>query len=459
MSQDMSQLRFHGDDGRDEFKRAQIAEKVIALLKSDINVSPMVIDGHWGTGKTEFCFKLINEIENEHDGYRTLYINAFKADHADNPLMTILGEVLGLLPEGEQRESFIAKAIPVARYGIQTALKAGVSHLLRKNFDEIAEGLEQHLEDAAGKVIDASVSALLKDHEKSEENIAALQICLMDISKDEPILIFIDELDRCRPDFAVKMLEVVKHTFDVTGVKFVLVTNSHQLRAAINHCYGDAVDAQKYLDKFLKFRFSLPEKVPSDVTDNLFAAVSHCHSLIIQSDALKDTGIADRDGNFGFLRELIQTQHMTLREIETLVRHFEIYQTLSSYKGFDRGLIFGVMILRMFAVYIFCMKPEIAHSISQGRADAKEIGEILGIASLPDYQESSGEYPTYSEVTTVMIANDCPVNAELYQSQDPEKLRFWKSMIAQSWGGRVVHPGLAIRQLSDVLAILSLERL
>lgn len=458
MSQDMSQLRFHGDDGRDEFKRAQIAEKVIALLKSDINVSPMVIDGHWGTGKTEFCFKLINEIENEHDGYRTLYINAFKADHADNPLMTILGEVLGLLPEGEQRESFIAKAIPVARYGIQTALKAGVGHLLRQNFDEIAEGLEQHLEDAAGKVIDASVSALLKDHEKSEENIAALQKCLMDISKDEPILIFIDELDRCRPDFAVKMLEVVKHTFDVNGVKFVLVTNSYQLRAAINHCYGSAVDAHKYLDKFIKFRFSLPDKIPTENTYKILAAVSHCRNLISQSDALKSCGIIDRDGVFGFIKELIEINRLTLREIETFVRHLEIYQTIIPGDGFERKLYFGVAILRIFAGYVFCLAPDVASSIVDNKADAVAIGKILGVSKLPQYDPNSGNYPTYCEITAVMLAQDCPLNAGLFQSQDNDQNRFWSGAGAQSWGGRILNRGMALQQVQEVLEALSLER-
>lgn len=49
---DFSKLRF---DGRDEFSRKSVAEKAIKLLKSDIDVSPMIIDGNWGAGKTEFC--------------------------------------------------------------------------------------------------------------------------------------------------------------------------------------------------------------------------------------------------------------------------------------------------------------------------------------------------------------------------------------------------------------------
>ena len=87
-----SELTF---ENRDEFKRAAIADKVIKLLESDIDLSPMIIDGGWGTGKTEFCHKLIHRIKNR-ETHQTIYINAFLADHSDEPLLTILAEVLKL---------------------------------------------------------------------------------------------------------------------------------------------------------------------------------------------------------------------------------------------------------------------------------------------------------------------------------------------------------------------------
>ena len=63
--QDLTTLTFKGAHGRDEFRREQVAERVIKLLTSDIDVSPMVIDGDWGTGKTEFCHKLINKFKED----------------------------------------------------------------------------------------------------------------------------------------------------------------------------------------------------------------------------------------------------------------------------------------------------------------------------------------------------------------------------------------------------------
>lgn len=268
MPKDLSLFKFDGIDARDEFNRKPIAEKIIKLLISDIDLSPMIIDGDWGTGKSEFCHKLINKFRAEHDNAQILYIDAFQADHADNPLMTIIAEIMRLIPDEQKKKGFLKKALPVIRYGTKALLKAGVSHIMKESADDIADGFEKEIQDAANTAIDATVTALLKDHEKAENNLKALQALLTELAKDNPILIFIDELDRCRPDFSVNMLEVIKHTFNVENVKFVLVTNTIQLKAAINHAYGESIDASRYLDKFIKFTIQLPNKI---ITQNFFA--------------------------------------------------------------------------------------------------------------------------------------------------------------------------------------------
>ncbi len=283
MTMDTAKRTFQGETGRDEFKREQVAGKVIKLLTSDLHLSPMLIDGDWGTGKTEFCHKLINKFKNSHPSYRILYVDAFQADHADNPLMTIFSAVLSLVPEDE-KEQLLQKAMPVLRYGLAIVAKAAVNHLLRQDTDSMLDGLDETIQDASNKAIDASVKALLKDHEKAQENLQALQKTLSDIATDTPIVIFVDELDRCRPDFAVQMLEVMKHTFDVNGVQFVLVTNTQQLKAAIDHRYGPQVNAQRYLDKFLKYSFCLPEFVLSHLRrdeDQVLAATQMEQILLI----------------------------------------------------------------------------------------------------------------------------------------------------------------------------------
>lgn len=409
MTADVTQLVF---ESRDEFNRELVAEKAIKLLTSDIDISPMVIDGDWGTGKTEFCHKLINKFKAEHENVRILYVDAFQADHADNPLMTLLAAVLTLLPKGEAKESFLQKAIPVARYGLATVGKAAVGHLLKQNAETLAEGLEAHLQDAADKAIDASVKALLKDHEQAEANLKALQAALASIASDIPIIIFIDELDRCRPDFSVQMLEVIKHTFNVQNVKFVLVTNLKQLKAAINHCYGSLVDAQRYLDKFLKFSFQLPEVVVNQSRHGFnqkLAAVEHFANCLKTSSVLSETDLANPEkGVFSFTEQLIERKNLSLREVETFSRNLEIYQSLSS--GLSKNTISGYQLLRIFGVFTVCFNPDLALSVRKNKVDAKQI-----IAPLGDYDWLSSpadfKYTVHADAIAFMLALDSNINS------------------------------------------------
>lgn len=426
MTLKLSELTFNK---RDEFAREQVAENVIKLLKSDIDISPMVIDGDWGTGKTEFCHKLINKMESEQEegeNFKLLYIDAFQADHADNPLMTILAAVLNAMPDNEQKSGLLEKALPVVRFGLSTLLKAASGHVLKANADEIAGNLEKHLEDAADKAIDTSVTALLKDHEEAEKNLEALQKMLEEIAKDSPLVLFIDELDRCRPDFSVQMLEVIKHTFDVPGVQFVLVTNKKQLRAAINNSYGSQVDAQRYLDKFLKFSFQLVDTIPKKLTldgSAMPTSEEHYLNLLKKSETLKESCLVT--GCRRFITKLIKQRATSLREIETFVRHCEVYQSLSDGKGFHPNIDDELAILRILGVYIFCLAPELSEAIDKSKLDATAIMSYMGLKEIPDLDLR--EYKNHCEILAVLLAKESAFNSDLYPIPDKDQER-WKKM-------------------------------
>ena len=225
MDMDITTQTFDGQGGRDEFRRKSIAVKAIKLLKSDIDISPMVIDGSWGTGKTEFCHKLINLMK-EDNTHSVIYIDAFKADHINEPLMTVLAEIIKILPNEPARKRFIKKVLPTVRFSLKALAKAGVSHLLRQDFTDVTNDFDKEIQKAANKAIDTTAELILKDHVEAEKNLQTLQAALTAISSQNPIVIFIDELDRCRPNFAIDMLEMIKHTFDVKDVGFVFITNT-----------------------------------------------------------------------------------------------------------------------------------------------------------------------------------------------------------------------------------------
>jgi hypothetical protein len=411
---------------RDAFNRKPVAIKAISLLKSEIDVSPMVIDGDWGIGKTEFCKKLINEmaVDNTH---HLIYVDAFKADHANEPLLTVLSEVLKLVPDKTKREGFIKKSIPAIRYTFKTALKAGVSHILRQEAADVVDDFDKEIKDASSKVIDSSVESVIKDHINADKSLNALRDVLKEISNEKPIVIFIDELDRCRPTFSIDMLEVIKHTFNVSEVQFVLITNTNQLKASINHCYGSQVDAQQYLDKFIKFRFNIPYQI--DRGNNYFSGASHTYLVNLMKDSVELPSDLGNTGPFReFVSDIIKTNKASLREVETLFRYLEIYQHISDDGFYNRGYL-AYTALKFLSVYIFCFKPNLAIDIEFDKLDISSVAAILGLNNIP---RINSRKPTVSEIILLIISRDVMVDSKSFNthSEDNEE---WKKLLNQGF--------------------------
>jgi hypothetical protein len=438
---------------RDEFQRRQIAEKAIRLLKADIDISPMVIDGGWGTGKTEFCRKLIN-LMGEEDTHRLVYIDAFQADHADEPLLTVLAEVINILPLKEEKESFIKKAIPAARYGLKILAKSGVAHLLRQDAADVVNDFDKEIQQAANKAIDVSVESVLKDHVKASESLKALQEALEEIAQDKPIILFIDELDRCRPDFAVNMLEIIKHTFNVQNVQFVLITNTQQLRSSINHCYGESVDAQRYLDKFLKYSFSLPVIQNANAHNQSHVSLEHYKNLVSAGSKLGDLKLY-APGYTRIVERLITTNSLSLREVETFVRYLEIYWVLTNGGRLKENTVYGKKVFTIFAICVFSFKPKIAESIINKEIDAKIIANILGVSGLSQDDQRVNEF----ELICYMICSNASKNSDLFSPNNSEEKKQLDKEIASYFNGDLHIPnGEIITICEDAINTLALQK-
>lgn len=438
----------------DEFNRKPIAENIIKLLTSPIDLSPMVIDGGWGTGKTEFCQKLIRLMQQQHPDYQPVYIDAFRSDHSGEPLLALLAEIIKACtpPEGsdkkliEKHKDRIRRIVKAAGFLMKTVAKAAVGHVLKQKWEYLEEGMSQITNDgqetknAAATVagvattlashsidatIDATVEALLKEQIEAEKNLETLKTCLKDLAEDKPkpIILFIDELDRCRPDYAVDMLEVIKHVFDIENVKVVLVTNTKQLRAAINHRYGAEVDAQKYLDKFLKYSFALPEKVVAQVeVGQALVSVEYFKQLIRNSHMADKLRILIEEHNetMNFIGDMIERNNISLRETERLVRFLEIYHSLSG--GFSSETVRKDAIIRFTGVFIFCFFPNIADNLDKDLIYARDFAQLFNIDSLEHFNEYNIDFAyTIANILAAMLILYAAEMGELVSYKEKSK--------------------------------------
>lgn len=414
-------------DQNDDYNRRSLADNLLKLLNSNLDVSPIVIDGAWGTGKTIFCKKLMHEIESG-DSFTPVYIDAYHADHVNEPLLTIISAILQLVPKNERAEK-IKKIIPAIRYGLKAAMKAAAGHIFRQDADGMIAEFEDELKEASSTAIDISVEALLKDHIEANQNLDTLRNTLEDIAKIKPMVIFVDELDRCRPSYAVTMLEVIKHVFNVENVKFILINNMEQLRASINHCYGNSVDAQRYLDKFVKFTLSLPHEHPVTYDTYRKASLSHFENLVKNSPTLKASGLY-KEGYLSILGRLIDINALSLREIETFIRYLEVYTVVSD--GYfsnekrytEQGCVF-------IAIYLCVFEQKLASDIVSDKLDAKDILKVFGLENLKALRY--GNSPPHYEIFLSILISTAKFNQGMQHGPEAQfdSVEKWKTLLME----------------------------
>ncbi|MDH5553459.1 MAG: KAP family NTPase, partial [Nitrosomonas sp.] len=131
-------------------------------------------------------------------------------------------------------------------------------------------------------LISKCADVALKDHLDTKTTIVdfkkKLGLLIKALEEEEnvqlPLFIFIDELDRCRPNYAIELLEAVKHLFGVPGIYFVIATNLEQLGHSICAVYGEKFDSEHYLKRFFDHEYLLPFPDSERFTEYLFSRYS-----------------------------------------------------------------------------------------------------------------------------------------------------------------------------------------
>ena len=363
---------------RDEFKRERIADSLISLLDKDMDrVSPLVIDGEWGCGKTEFCHKMINKIgDDKTKQWRSVYINAFKFDHIDDPFSMLVSQIMSTLADDGKRK-IGKKAIPI----LKVIGKTGISWLLRQNADAVGKEFTKAISETG----DSLIGGYLEDFGKIEQSIESFKEALEEEAKKEKIIVFVDELDRCRPSFALGIIEKIKHIFDVENVGFVFFANLDQMEAMVKSEYGSGIDAGTYLSKFFEFTVKLPEYHRQPSGDRHYNAFNLFAKEVDNNTA-------------GFFREnclledlfrlLFENDSLSLRDAKQMSAKILIYYSIAPHKfshSKNEDILYHVFWL--VGVYIYIFKKEFADKILQETAVPEDINRLFKIEKMEDYKK------------------------------------------------------------------------
>ncbi|WP_370580643.1 P-loop NTPase fold protein [Snodgrassella alvi] len=283
----------------------------------------LCIDGGWGQGKTTFIKMWQQYLKNQH--IATIYFNAWESDYTDDALIALIGEISLSIKELEiQDKTKVEKLIaPICKYAANFA-KAVAPSVANLSINAITGGLTNTdgLSKTLGALGESLVKEQIKKYEESrrtlskfKEELSKLAQCYTGGDKQKPLVIFIDELDRCRPDFAIEVLEKAKHLFNVDNIIFVLATDKTQLGHSIRAVYGQGLDVNGYLRRFIDFDYLLPLKNISYII-NLINKFSLGKYLL-----KKETHYIQPKS---FLKNMVDKYNLTLREQETFCNIFNI---------------------------------------------------------------------------------------------------------------------------------------
>ncbi len=270
----------------DSLDRRQPVEILTSLVESTAQPFVLSVEAPWGFGKTTFIKLWKAHLESRK--HVCLYFNAWENDFVDDPLIAFLGEMRKFVEANLEKigadEPLRASWEKVKRIG------GGV---LRKTLPlavQIAtHGLlnQKHIKDAADAIgdtdrIEEFASTLAKErmerYKAEKEGIADFRVSLETLAREvtktadkkPPLIFFIDELDRCRPDFAIALLERVKHLFNVAGVIFVLAIDRTQLDQSVKALYGTDMRPDGYLRRFIDLAYQLPSPTVDSYAASLF---------------------------------------------------------------------------------------------------------------------------------------------------------------------------------------------
>ena len=243
----------------DKLEREVIAENLEKIIDATNGSLVLSIDAGWGNGKTTFINMWKKWLDNT-GKYTTLYFNAWENDDCEDPLLALISELEEILKKDENKkvlEKIKHYGKPLLKNAIPTAFKIATGGIIDIALikEHISDANEKHLVDLAGKLGEFE---LFKAQKISK---AKFKDALADYQKSEgkKIVFFIDELDRCRPTFAIETLEKIKHLFNINDFIFVLALDKKQLSHSIKTLYGQEMDSVGYLRRFIDLEFVLPE--------------------------------------------------------------------------------------------------------------------------------------------------------------------------------------------------------
>ncbi|SHN63481.1 KAP family P-loop NTPase fold protein [Desulfovibrio litoralis] len=338
--------------------RKNLAETLTNFFKQSSTPYVVAVHGECGTGKTFFLKAWKNwlleqpfnvkatdknsqsEEKGNGIGLPCFYFNAWEVDYSEDALLAFSYSIIEQIEEQKKNtDGYLSRVKEAIVSGATTAMKNAPATIgalttigikaglrwLKVDPNEVVDALVQDTTDAIANKIQDTFEKTQDARQAVKENIKDFAKACYD-ETGSPIIIMVDELDRCKPSFAIELLENIKHLFSVPHVIFILALEENQLANCISSVYGlDTVGAKRYLGRFIDMQVRLPEidiaqyvKSYANINTCKFLANSFHANYIVDTQNVGECTVAKS------LSVIFSSLNLSLRDIHQVLSRLAV---------------------------------------------------------------------------------------------------------------------------------------
>lgn len=323
------------------------------------------LNGAWGTGKSTAITFLEHELRNS--GHATIVLNAWADDYVSDPLISILAN----LATNEnfknlvRDEELIKKFFDIGKNVIDFAAAVAIARLSKGQLST---------DDLTGITeVSTDLTDLIREYSAEKKSLTELKELLVKITAklnendSKRLVIIVDELDRCKPTYAIALFERIKHLLEVDNVRVLLSFDQIQLEATVKKQYGTDIDANRYLEKM----FDLIVNLPSSDLHSLLKKTAK--SLGIENMTV--TGLHPLGGDntkefLTMLLDLLSATNSSPRELERILTKVKFLLTREN--GLNIDPVFASVLL-----VLQSQRKDIFNNILNGESKFEDIDKYF----------------------------------------------------------------------------------
>lgn len=303
----------------DVLDRKDSIDNLSKIISTTTDPFVLSIDADWGAGKTTFVRLLKAHLEKEYE-IQSVYFSAWEEDYSKEPLISILGKINKHISDNFSGNIKLKKLSKLANESTAKVLTRGISAFIKGSTGiDVGSGIIEVVTEFSEKTALDLIESYKKDEDTTKEFKDSIRKLLSSIDSEKSFVIFIDELDRCRPLYSIELLERIKHLFNIDNLTFVLSIDKKQLSESIKSQYGN-IDTNNYLRRFIDLEYRLKNPNKDQFCNALFRKYSFDETL-----KKKDIKRIYTDGHVNLLKHLVKSMDLTLREIEQIFIQFVIF--------------------------------------------------------------------------------------------------------------------------------------